>query len=321
MIKLLYESYAVQNQLYTKNFKRKILLNMVIQIEKPIDKRVNLRELLSANLCQLTFETMPQFCLQLYLVFNSKINTKIAAQNHLIETWRLIISFSGVLVACLLSSVYASFMLSEIKPHIEINRTKFRKITFICLRFISNLFFISSRFVSIVVALTVSKIAVLIIVLIHLFLSFFIFYKYSLKKMESFYIKLNYQEPNDLNLAARWGQYFLFSTMKMFVFFEDIGSNIYCYLYHFIVWSEMLLMTCLFYFLSVNDFFNIYIFIFVINGFLVGFLIESFIKKLTFSDNDSIILDNLEAYFLHLDAFVINTQYEKLQNDSIVYRV
>lgn len=178
MIKLLYESYAVQNQLYTKNFKRKILLNMVIQIEKPIDKRVNLRELLSANLCQLTFETMPQFCLQLYLVFNSKINTKIAAQNHLIETWRLIISFSGVLVACLLSSVYASFMLSEIKPHIEINRTKFRKITFICLRFISNLFFISSRFVSIVVALTVSKIAVLIIVLIHLFLSFFIFYKY-----------------------------------------------------------------------------------------------------------------------------------------------
>ena len=69
MIKLLYESYAVQNQLYTKNFKRKILLNMVIQIEKPIDKRVNLRELLSANLCQLTFETMPQFCLQLYLVF------------------------------------------------------------------------------------------------------------------------------------------------------------------------------------------------------------------------------------------------------------
>ena len=108
----------------------------------------------------------------------------------------------------------------------------------------------------------------------------------------------------------------------MFTFLEDIGSDVYSYLYHGIVWLELLAMVSCFYLFSPSySYFKIYLFIYVCNAFLIGFLIETLLKKFAFSDKPSLVLANLEAYFLNVNAFHVNTEYEHLQNDSLIFRV
>ena len=285
---------------------------MVTQIEKPIKKRTKLREIYSSTTCQFVFETLPQLCLQLYIFLTSDKTLSCD-----IRTAKIFINITSVFIFCLVSSIYASFILSEIKTHIDINRAKHRKVLFILMRFISNLFFVSSRLISIVAALMFSKLLVLVIILTNITLSFVTFYFISLSNVKSFYFILN-QNVFEMNYGSRIWQYFIFSTLKTVNFFEDIGINLYCYLFHGLVWIEILLMTCLFYFYSGL---HVYLFIYVINGFLIGFLIENLLKRLVFNDKNSKILAYLEAYFLNIDAFIVSTEYETLQNDSLVFRV
>ena len=107
----------------------------------------------------------------------------------------------------------------------------------------------------------------------------------------------------------------------MFTFLEDIGSDIYCYLYHGIVWLEILAMIISFSFYFPISYFKIYLFIYVCNSFLIGFLIETILKKFAFNEKHSLILANLEAYFLNVISFHTSTEYEHLQNDSLIFRV
>jgi len=316
MIRLLIETYQVQNKIYKKDEIEKILINTVSQIEKLVEKRAKLRKLLTACICQSIYETMPQCCIQLFILFNTKDKADLTT----IESVRLILSVIGVLITCLLSSIYTEFLLSEIKPHYDLNEPQFKKFTFINLRFFTNLFFASSRILSISIGLIVSKIFVIILVLLHLTLNFFIFYYYSLNKSKLFYFEFN--EPDfDLDYLKRIWHYFIFSGIKMFTYFEDIGLNLYVYLYHGCVWLEILAMSMLAYFYADNDLIKIYLVVFIVNIYLIGFLIEILMKKIAINDMNSIIITNLEAYFLNIDSFVITIEYENLQNDSIIFFV
>ena len=293
---------------------------MVTQIEKLIDKRTKLRELLTCYIGQLVYETIPQFCLQLFIALQLE-SSGLISSDRLVESIRLILSSLGILVACGMSSVYSDFIASEIKPHVDVNQASFKKIPFLVFRFISNFLFISSRLISICVALTVSKLFVLLIISAHFLISFFVFYKYSLIQSRSFYTKLNQPDFEIEYLSQRFWQYILFASLKFFTFLEDIGSDIYCYLYHGIIWLEILAMISSFYFYSSNSYFKIYLFIYVCNCFLIGFLIETLLKKFAFNEKSSLILANLEAYFLNVNAFHTSTEYEHLQNDSLIFRV
>ncbi len=316
MIKLLIETYQVQFKLYEEDEINKILINTVTQIEKLVEKRAKLRKLLSACVCQSMYETMPQFCLQLFILFNTKDKTDLTT----IESVRLSLSLIGLLITCLLSSIYTEFLLSEIKPHYDLNEHEFKKLTFITLRFFTNLFFSLSRILAISIALTVSKLFVITLVFLHLIANFFIFYYYSLNKSKLFYFEFN--EPDfGLDYLKRIWHYIIFSGIKMFTYFEDIGLNLYVYLYHGYVWLEISAMSVLAYFYADNDLIKIYLLVFIVNIFLIGFLIEILMKKIALNDMNSIIITNLEAYFLNVDSFVITIEYENLQNDSIVFFV
>ena len=279
-----------------------------------VKKHLKYRQIKSASMNELLFETLPQLYLQTYIYFDS-YKQPISSENwyayfdllNLLSRLRIIFSVVGILFACLASARYVAFIIKEISTQFD---AEFKLKLFILTRAYSNFLFFWSRFIAIMAALFVSKIMVAAILCAHFITIFTSFCINSYNKSRYFYeeISLNEHSKKFLNLGQKIMQYFLLSSLKMSTFVEDLGHEFYSFVEYSLVFAQLLLMTGSFCIVSdVSLFLKLLILFSSLTSFMCALFIEKCLVRVLISKilsvknnptpRKSVLLKYLERYF------------------------
>ena len=233
---------------------------------------------------EIILETIPQLILQFYLrIFASNWNMR--------DVTRMIFGIFGCIIApySFASYVVLCYKLKGIKM----------KSWFIALRTLTNYLFFTTRLLSIVMCLFISKWLPFLIFFLHICIHFIYFYRFIAKKKRE-----------------KAASILFISILKSVSFCEDIDLSFYCVLNHSIIWIENVLMSMMFHlneFKFENSYFNLMKTIlpfYVVIALVIGFLVELSMKKFIFetkvlkvkNENDlkEIILNCNYSIFLYL---------------------